>query len=244
MRKKLISVLLLSFVWVFALCACGSRQAEVGQTPAVPVETTAPTPEPTESPIPVSTPAPALEPTTEPTPEPTPKPVVEPTAEEPTIAPSTEPVVAPKPAPSEIPEPKGSTEPVTSSVDQIPEFDLATQEPSGVIGDGVTGIDPNDPYYGMPGYEGPREGYAYSFMMGYYKVDEARQQTEQAFQDAANRGVDYWDWEGHAKAANEGFDYRYGEWVKNNMDWVNQYISKNEGCTLEEYLRQNCKYDE
>ena len=147
-------------------------------------------------------------------------------------------MVAPKPAPSEIPEPKGNTEPVTSSAEQIPEFDLAAQEPSGVIGDGVTGIDPNDPYYGMPGYEGPREGYAYSFMMGYYKVEDAVNQTEQAFHEAAEAGVDYWDWEGHSLAAQEGLDGRFDEWVKDNMDYVNDYCRRNE-CTYEQYCASN-----
>lgn len=235
MKKKLISLLLLSFVWVFALCACGSRQAEVEQTPAVPVETTAPTPEPTESPMSVSTPAPTLEPTTEPTLEPTPEPAVEPTAEpisEPTIAPSKGPIVAPKPAPSEVLAPKENTEPVTSAaVDQTPETDPAVQESRGVISGDVTGQTSDDTG------EIPYTFDESLFAEGFDPNDLSKSPV------TLNPVINYWDFDGHLKAYNDGMDYQYREWCEKNMDWVNQYIASHVGCTLEKYLECNCKYD-
>lgn len=106
----------------------------------------------------------------------------------------------------------------------------------------TTGIDPNDLYYGIPGYEGPREGYGYSFMMGYYKLDEAKQQYEDAYNEAVERGVGHWDFEGHAMAAEAGYDGNYGAWMDQNMDWVNAYCAK-DGCTYEQYRSDNTKYD-
>ena len=236
MEKKLISLLLLSFVWIFALCACGNRQAEVEQTPAVPVESTAPAPEPTTEPTAELTPEPTKEPTVEPTPEPT----VEPAPEL-----IQEPAEVSKSASAEVPESKVNTEPVTSSANQIPEFDLAVQEPSGVTGDDVTGIDPSDPYYGYAGYEGPKEGYVFVPNLG-YREKSVNDEMLSNLHNAATGEINYFDYKGHQQAyydlgkPNGPIDYE--AWCVDHMDYVNGICSE-WGITFEKYMEYNHNLD-
>lgn len=105
MKKKLIPALLLALALASILCACGG-EAEGKETVTTPVETLAPTLEPTAMPT--------VEPTPEPIVEPTPEPTVEPAPELPQ-----ESTAASKPASAEVPESKENAEPITSSVDQI-----------------------------------------------------------------------------------------------------------------------------
>lgn len=101
--------------------------------------------------------------------------------------------------------------------------------------------DTDDPHAGMPGYEGPKEGYEWNVVLGYYKKDEVVADFNKVMEEAEEKGVNYYDFQGHLMAYRENGEqdgYDYLEWIQNNMDYVNAYCERN-GITYEQYLEAN-----
>ena len=157
----------------------------------------------------------------------------------------------PEPVKAQEPEKKVEAEQPVTTVDNssqggsltVPDSDSFYQY-IGMDGDyhdaGNGDLDMNDPYVGLPGYEGPKEGYEFNVVRGYYKKDEVTSNWEQIFEESEENGLRYYDYNAHTRAWKEQGEenYDFKKWVEENMDYVMDYCERN-GITYQRYLEDN-----